>query len=125
MSTYIFVTILLCGLVTWLSRIVPFAIIKNLSVPQWLISFLSFVPIAIMTAIFVESLLTYHAGHWPEFNLPNIYASIPAILAGVLTKSLLKGTSNLIFPLKRPANLCMSLRDFSVTFSAIRPAIST
>ncbi|MGN5244929.1 AzlD domain-containing protein [Lactiplantibacillus plantarum] len=89
MSTYIFVTILLCGLVTWLSRIVPFAIIKNLSVPQWLISFLSFVPIAIMTAIFVESLLTYHAGYWPEFNLPNIYASIPAILAGVLTKSLL------------------------------------
>ena len=85
MSTYIFVTILLCGLVTWLSRIVPFAIIKNLSVPQWLISFLSFVPIAIMTAIFVESLLTYHAGHWPEFNLPNIYASIPAML----TKSLL------------------------------------
>lgn len=89
MSTYIFVTILLCGLVTWLSRIVPFAIIKNLSVPQWLISFLSFVPVAIMTAIFVESLLTYHAGHWPEFNLPNIYASIPAILAGALTKSLL------------------------------------
>lgn len=38
---------------------------------------------------FFESLLTYHAGHWPEFNLPNIYASIPAILAGVLTKSLL------------------------------------
>ncbi|WP_338207953.1 AzlD domain-containing protein [Lactiplantibacillus paraxiangfangensis] len=89
MSTYILVTILLCGLVTWLSRVVPFAIIKNMSIPHWLISFLSFVPVAIMTAIFVESLLTYHAGHWPGFNLPNIYASIPAILAGVLTKSLL------------------------------------
>lgn len=68
---------------------VPFAVIKNLTVPQWLINFLSFVPIAIMTAIFVESLLTYHAGHWPGFDLENIYASIPAILAGVLTKSLL------------------------------------
>ncbi|ETY74956.1 AzlD domain-containing protein [Lactiplantibacillus fabifermentans] len=89
MSVYIFVTILLCGLVTWLSRVVPFAVIKNLTVPQWLINFLSFVPIAIMTAIFVESLLTYHAGHWPGFDLENIYASIPAILAGVLTKSLL------------------------------------
>jgi len=42
-----------------------------------------------MTAIFVESLLVYHAGHWPGFNLENIYASIPAILAGILTKSLL------------------------------------
>lgn len=89
MTNDVLVTILLCGLVTWLSRVIPFAIIKNLTVPRWLINFLSFVPIAIMTAIFVESLLTYHAGHWPGFNLPNIYASIPAILAGVLTKSLL------------------------------------
>lgn len=89
MSRYILVTILLCGLVTWLSRVVPFAIIKNMTVPAWLINFLSFVPVAIMTAIFVESLLTYHAGHWPGINLPNVYASIPAILAGVLTKSLL------------------------------------
>nr|WP_276551289.1 AzlD domain-containing protein [Lactiplantibacillus paraplantarum] len=88
-STYILATILLCGLVTWLSRIVPFAIIKNLTVPHWLINFLSFVPVAIMTAIFVESLLTYHVGHWPGLDLPNIYASIPAILAGILTKSLL------------------------------------
>ncbi|WP_065674536.1 AzlD domain-containing protein [Lactiplantibacillus pentosus] len=89
MSSYILITILLCGLVTWLSRIVPFAIIKNLTVPHWLINFLSFVPVAIMTAIFVESLLVYHAAHWPGFNLPNIYASIPAVLADVLTKSLL------------------------------------
>ncbi|RRK11665.1 AzlD domain-containing protein [Lactiplantibacillus garii] len=89
MSPYIFVTILLCGLVTWLSRVIPFAVIKNVTVPRWLISFLSFVPVAIMTAIFVESLLTYHAGHWPGVNLPNVYASLPAILAGILTKSLL------------------------------------
>ncbi|WP_137624848.1 AzlD domain-containing protein [Lactiplantibacillus pingfangensis] len=89
MTNYVLVTILLSGLVTWLSRVVPFAVIKNLTVPKWLISFLSFVPVAIMTAIFVESLLTYHAGHWPGFNLANIYASIPAILAGILTKSLL------------------------------------
>jgi len=89
MTNYVLITILLSGLVTWLSRVVPFAIIKNLTVPRWLINFLSFVPVAIMTAIFVESLLVYHAGQWPGFNLENIYASIPAILAGVLTKSLL------------------------------------
>ena len=89
MTKYVLVTILLSGLVTWLSRIIPFAVIKNLTVPKWLINFLSFVPVAIMTAIFVESLLVYHAGQWPSFNLENIYASIPAILAGVLTKSLL------------------------------------
>lgn len=89
MSPYIIVTIVLCGLVTWLSRVVPFAVIKNVTVPSWLINYLSFVPVAIMTAIFVESLFVYHAGHWPGFNLPNVFASIPAIFAGILTKSLL------------------------------------
>lgn len=89
MSTYIMSTILLCGLVTWLSRVLPFAVIKNMTLPAWLIKFLSFVPIAIMTAIFVESLLTYHAGHWPGFDFANIAASIPAIVVGILTKSLL------------------------------------
>ncbi|VDG17730.1 AzlD domain-containing protein [Lactiplantibacillus mudanjiangensis] len=89
MTTYILSTILWCGLVTWLSRVIPFVLIKNLTVPKWLIEFLSFVPVAIMTAIFVESLLVYHAGHWPTVNLANLYASIPAIGAGILTKSLL------------------------------------
>ncbi|AVK62104.1 branched-chain amino acid ABC transporter [Lactobacillus sp. CBA3605] len=89
MTTYIFVTILLCGLVTWLTRVVPFAIIKNLTIPAGVIRFLSFVPVAIMTAIFIENLLIYHAGHWPSLNLANSLAALPAILAGILTKNLL------------------------------------
>lgn len=89
MSTKILITILLCGLVTWLSRVVPFALVKSVTIPRWLVDFLSFVPITIMMAILMESLLVAHPGHFPGLNVENILATIPAALAGVLTKSLL------------------------------------
>lgn len=85
----VLITILLCGLVTWLIRVVPFALVKAMTLPKWLLQFLSFVPVAILAAIFVESLLVYHAGHWPGVDVENCLASLPAILAGIITKSLL------------------------------------
>lgn len=85
----VLITIILCGLVTWLIRVVPFALVKAATLPKWLLQFLSFVPVAILAAIFVESLLVYHQGQWPSVNTENLIASIPAIIAGVISKSLL------------------------------------
>ncbi len=85
----VLITILLCGLVTWLIRVVPFALVKATTLPKWLLQFLSFVPVAILAAIFVESLLVYHQGQWPSVNTENLLASIPTIIAGVISKSLL------------------------------------
>ncbi|WP_390405594.1 AzlD domain-containing protein [Lacticaseibacillus jixiensis] len=89
MNEHVFITILLCGLVTWLIRVVPFALVKAATLPKWLLQFLSFVPVAILSAIFVESLLVYHSGHWPSVNVENLMASVPSIIAGVISKSLL------------------------------------
>ncbi|WP_035453622.1 AzlD domain-containing protein [Agrilactobacillus composti] len=82
-------TIILCGLVTWLIRVIPFALVKNFKLPGWLTHFLSFVPVAILSAIFVESLLVQKTGHFPGLNFPNFLASIPAIITAVISKSLL------------------------------------
>ncbi|MCH4123754.1 MAG: AzlD domain-containing protein [Levilactobacillus sp.] len=81
--------ILGCGAITVLSRVLPFAFVKSLNMPDWLISFLSFVPITIMTALCCESLFVAHAGHLATLNVANCLAAIPATLAGILTKSLL------------------------------------
>ncbi|MCI1986358.1 MAG: AzlD domain-containing protein [Lactobacillus sp.] len=86
---HVFLTILLCGLATWLIRVVPFALVKAAKLPQWLLQFLSFVPVAILAAIFVESLLVYRPGQWPSVNVGNLLASLPAILAAIISKSLL------------------------------------
>ncbi|HIW71546.1 MAG TPA: AzlD domain-containing protein [Candidatus Levilactobacillus faecigallinarum] len=81
--------ILGCGAVTLLSRVIPFALLKKFHLPAVVIDFLSFVPIAIMTALCCQSLFVAHAGHWATLNLANCYAAIPATFAGILSKSLL------------------------------------
>lgn len=81
--------ILGCGAVTLLSRVFPFVLLKKFQLPAGVIDFLTFVPIAITTALCCQSLLVVHPGHWATLNLANCLAAIPATLAGILTKSLL------------------------------------
>ena len=78
-----------CGAVTLLSRVLPFALLKKFKLPAGVIDFLTFVPIAIMTALCCQNLFVAHPGHWATLNLANCYAAIPATLAGIFTKSLL------------------------------------
>jgi len=81
--------ILGCGAVTLLSRVFPFALLQKFTLPAVVVDFLTFVPIAIMTALCCQSLFVGQPGHWATLNLANCYAAIPAAIAGILTKSLL------------------------------------
>lgn len=86
---YTLLTILGCGLVTWLSRVIPFILVKNLTIPKSVIRFLSFVPVAIMAALFFDSILTFKPGHWASVLWPQLFASVPTIVAAVISKSLM------------------------------------
>lgn len=81
--------ILGCAAVTLLSRVLPFVFVKQLQMPDWLLSFLTFVPITIMTALTCQGLFVAHPGHLATVNWENLWAAIPATIAGILTKSLL------------------------------------
>ncbi|QEU46035.1 AzlD domain-containing protein [Schleiferilactobacillus harbinensis] len=89
MTEYVLAAIILSGLATWLIRVVPFILVKRFTLPAWLVEFLSFVPVAILTAIYVESLLTYRPGQWPGVNAANLLASLPTFLAAIISKNLL------------------------------------
>lgn len=54
MSSFNFVlwVIIGCGLVTWLSRVLPFILLKKFDLPKSVINFLKFVPIVIMSPIY-------------------------------------------------------------------------
>ena len=86
---FILLTIIICGLVTLLSRILPFILLKKVNLPQPLVEYLSFVPVVIMSALWVSSLFVQHLGHLPSINWNNLFASLPTILAAILTKNLL------------------------------------
>ena len=88
-SEYLFLTILGCTVATWLSRILPFLLLKKISLPQKLLEYLSFVPIVIMSALWFSSLFEQRIGHLPSLNLPYLFASFPTILAAILSKNLL------------------------------------
>ncbi|WP_268912277.1 AzlD domain-containing protein [Lentilactobacillus sp. SPB1-3] len=89
MNNYIYGSIIISGIVTWLLRVVPFGIVKNVKISKGVMSFLSFVPVAILSAIFMESLLVYNSGTWPAINIENLIASVPTIISGVISKSLM------------------------------------
>ncbi|MDU6581568.1 MAG: AzlD domain-containing protein [Lactococcus lactis] len=86
---FILLTIIICGLVTLLSRILPFILLKKVNLPQPLVEYLSFVPVVIMSALWVSNLFVQHLGHLPLINWNNLFASLPTILAAILTKNLL------------------------------------
>ena len=82
-------TILGCALVTWLSRVFPFVLLKKVAMPKIFMEYLSFVPIVMLSALWFSNLFIQHLGHFPTINLNNLLASIPTVIAAVLTKNLL------------------------------------
>lgn len=89
LSSYVLLVILGTGLVTWLSRVVPFVLLKEFKLPKIVVNFLGFVPICIMSALWMESLFVQHLGQLPSLNVPNILASIPTLISAVISKNLL------------------------------------
>ena len=66
-----------------------FHFIKKMSLPKIVVEYLSFVPVVIMSALLISNLFIQHLGHLPSVNWNNLLASIPTVLAAILTKNLL------------------------------------
>lgn len=60
-----------------------------MSFPQIVVEYLSFVPVVIMSALWISNLFVQHLGHLPSVNWNNLFASIPTLMAAILTKNLL------------------------------------
>ncbi|MFT8329572.1 MAG: AzlD domain-containing protein [Oenococcus oeni] len=86
---YVFTVILSCALITWLSRVIPFIILKKFKLPNLLLEFLNFVPIVIMSSLWFESLFTQRQGQLPSINLGNFLASVPTVVSAIISKNLL------------------------------------
>ncbi|MDN2454373.1 AzlD domain-containing protein [Lactobacillus sp. UCMA15818] len=86
---YVFKIIICSGFVVWLSKVFPLVILKKYKLNDKMVSFLSFVPLTIMSALWFESLFIQHLGQLPSLNIENLAASVPTILSALLTKSLL------------------------------------
>ncbi|MBO0450793.1 MULTISPECIES: AzlD domain-containing protein [Enterococcus] len=91
MSNYYYLlTLFGCALVTWIPRVLPFVLTKAVSLPPTFEKFLSYLPMTILTALLLQSLLNFQTGYFPTLRLPEFFACIPALIVGIRTNDLMK-----------------------------------
>ena len=91
MNNYYYLLRLLgCAVVTWIPRVLPFVLTKAITLPPILEKFLSYLPMTILTALLMQSLLNFQTGHFPTLRFPEVFACIPALIVGIRTNDLMK-----------------------------------
>ncbi|HEM4597997.1 TPA: AzlD domain-containing protein [Streptococcus suis] len=88
-KTSILLIILASALVTWVPRVLPFVLTQNKSLPPKLIKFLSFLPLTIIFALTLSSIMDEEVGSLPSFLPVESIALIPTFLVVLKTKNIL------------------------------------
>lgn len=102
-TTNLLIAIALCALVTWIPRVAPFIMTQYQGIPNSLRRFLTYLPLSIIFALTLSSLLIEDVGQLPSIKWLEAIAIIPtfyiaakyktilwAVLIGVLTIALLR-----------------------------------
>lgn len=76
------------GLVTYLPRALPLLYLAHKKMPQWLIDWLSLIPVAILSALLAPTLFTDAATRSFAFGKLELLVAIPTLLFSVRTRSL-------------------------------------
>ena len=76
------------GLVTYLPRWLPLFYLAHRGLPQWLIDWLSLIPVAILTALLAPILFTNQTTRSLELGKPELLVAIPTLAFALKSKSL-------------------------------------
>ena len=81
--------IVLCGVVTWITRIIPFILITKIKLSEGVIKWLSFIPITLFTALIIDGLIEQQDGVMGyNINVPFLITMLPTIVIAVISRSL-------------------------------------
>ncbi|WP_100331184.1 AzlD domain-containing protein [Bacillus xiapuensis] len=86
---FVLLVIIGCALVTLVPRVAPFLIVRKLRLPQAVMTWLSFIPVCILTALVIGSVLTKNSAQRPKVDSETFLVLMPTILIALWTKSLL------------------------------------
>jgi branched-subunit amino acid transport protein len=76
------------GLVTYLPRALPLLYLAHKKMPQWLVDWLSLIPVAILSALLAPSLFTEAATRSFAFGKLELLVAIPTLVFSLKTRSL-------------------------------------
>ncbi len=82
--------LLFCGMgaVTYLPRSLPLIYLAHKKLPQWLIDWLSLIPVSILSALLAPLLFCETSSRSLQFGKPEFLVAIPTLLFAIKTKSL-------------------------------------
>lgn len=78
------------GLVTWFPRILPFLLVRYRKLPERIVRFLEYLPLSILFALALSSLLEGQPGHFPKIKWAESLAVIPTAWVAFRTRDLMK-----------------------------------
>ncbi|MBO0992658.1 AzlD domain-containing protein [Bacillus sp. SD088] len=84
----ILLIILGCAIVTFIPRIIPFIVIRNIQLPEIVIKWLSYIPICIFTALIIDSFIIQDNESLLSIDWRIFAAIIPTLIIALWTKSL-------------------------------------
>ena len=76
------------GLVTYLPRLVPLALLSRRELPRWLTDWLDLVPVAILSALVAPILFTSGNPRVLDLSRPDLLVALPTLLFALKTRSL-------------------------------------
>ncbi|EHJ51739.1 AzlD domain-containing protein [Streptococcus macacae] len=88
-NSFILMAIVLSAVVTWLPRIIPFVLTKYKALPDFLLRFLNYLPITIIFALTLSSVITERTGHLPTIKWLELLTVLPTFWVAAKTKNIL------------------------------------
>ena len=76
------------GMVTYLPRAFPLIYLAHKRLPEWLVDWLSLIPVAILSALLAPSLFTDSVTHALRFGKTELLVAIPTLIFAIKTRSL-------------------------------------
>jgi branched-subunit amino acid transport protein len=87
-QTPVLLTLLGMSLVTYLPRLLPAWFLRGRELPFFLVAWLRYVPVAVLTALLLPSLLVQNGRFNLAWNNFYLWAALPAILVAWKTKNM-------------------------------------
>lgn len=89
LNPYVFGAIVGMALVTAIPRILPLVVLSRLTLPDWLMRWLSYVPVAVLAALLARELLIPGGGiQLPPENL-GLVAALPTFIVALWSRNLM------------------------------------
>ena len=88
-NSWIFLVLMMSAEVTWIPRILPFVLVKYRGLPDPVLRFLKYLPIAIIFALILSILVEGKVGQLPQVRWVDLVATIPTMIVAFRYKNLM------------------------------------